>query len=75
MLTAFAAIQELLKKLFGQNGGTQKKLSKLNCPSSSTSLPMGGVRLGRGRGLGLLDGKRLRGSHTSAEGRTPFYIF
>ena len=29
MLTAFAAIQELLKKLFGQNGGTQKKLSKL----------------------------------------------
>ena len=45
MLTAFAAIQELVKKLFGQSGGLASNY-KPHFGSSSSGLSLGSVRLG-----------------------------
>ena len=104
MLTAFAAMQELLKKLFESNGGSKGSklaiflvhiwwipgahLMECWCSSDrflvhfwrisgdylmdfwrrSRRVPLVSLRLGRAGGMGLLDGKRLWGAHTPAQG-------
>ena len=45
MLTAFAAIQELVKKVFGQSGGFERNF-KPHSGFSSSGVSLGSVRLG-----------------------------
>ena len=67
MLTAFAAIQELVKKLFGETGGYER-YHKPYSGSSSSGLSLGSEWLGWRGWMGFLDGIRFRGSYTPTQG-------